>query len=110
MTCGKYLLDLSAASCLLGLRDELLDAVGELAHELVRLALLLGGRRQLLEVSLCVVLVVFVYLLGGGGREGVRVLRERQPLARLADPRLQVRQHPLAEPQELVGALLLPEI
>ena len=40
----KYLLDLSAASCLLGLRDELLDAVGELAHELVRLALLLGGK------------------------------------------------------------------
>ena len=42
----KYLLDLSAASGLFGLRDELLDAVGELAHELVRLALLLGGKRQ----------------------------------------------------------------
>ena len=81
-----YLLDLPATACGLGLVDELGDAVGQFVHELVRLPLLLGGR----------------------GRQCVRVLRQRQPLPRLADARLEVRQHSLTEPEELVGALLLP--
>ena len=83
-----HLLDPPAVSACLCLVDELRDAVGEFVHELVRVPLVLGG----------------------GGRQRVGVLRERQPLPRLADPRLQVRQHPLAEPQELVRALLLPAI
>ena len=83
---STHLFNLPAASRGLCLVDELGDAVGQLVHQLVGLALLLGGR----------------------GRQGVWVLRQGQPLPRLANARLEVRQHPLAKPQEFVRTLFLP--